>query len=79
MPSERRLKENIVRIGVHPLGFGIYLFDFCPALRAEYGSGRQMGVMAEEVEADFPEAVAPHPGGFRVVDYGMLGMPGGRC
>ncbi len=74
MPSSRAIKENIVRIGTHPLGIGLYLFDYGPEYRDRYGSGRQFGVMADEAEAVMPEAVFAHPGGYEVVDYAMLGI-----
>ena len=72
--SDRRLKENIVRVDTHPLGFGLYLFDFRPVLRDLYGHGRQFGVMADEVEQVMPEAVGLHELGHRTVDYAMLGI-----
>ena len=72
--SERRVKENIVRIGDHPLGFGLYLFDYRPEHRAQWGHGRQFGVMIDEVEIVMPEAVCMHPDGYKRVDYAMLGI-----
>ena len=72
-PSDRRLKENIIEIGRHPLGIGIYLFDYKSEWRI-FGKGRQFGVMADEVEAVLPEAVLLHPTGYKMVDYSMLGM-----
>ncbi len=72
--SDRTLKENIVRIGDHPLGIGLYLFDYLPEYRAAWGQGRQFGVMADEVEAILPEAVSVHADGYKVVDYGLLGV-----
>jgi hypothetical protein len=58
------LKSNIVRIGTHPLGIGIYEYDI-------FG-GRQRGVMADEVEAVMPEAVNTHESGYKMVNYGLL-------
>lgn len=72
--SERRVKENIVRIGDHPLGFGLYLFDYRKEHRALWGHGRQFGVMIDEVEIVVPEAVGMHPDGYKRVDYAMLGI-----
>jgi hypothetical protein len=72
--SERRIKENIVRIGTHPLGIGLYLFDYLPQHRAKWGEGRQFGVMIDEVETVMPEAVSVDADGYKVVDYGMLGV-----
>ena len=62
--SDRRLKSNIVRIGTHPIGVGIYEYDI-------FGS-RQIGVMAQELMEVMPEAVHQHPVGFLMVDYGRL-------
>ena len=72
--SERRVKENIVRIGDHPLGFGLYLFDYRPEYRAQWGQGRQFGVMIDEVERVMPEAVSMHPDGYKRVDHSLLGI-----
>lgn len=72
-PSDRALKENVVRIGEHPLGIGLYLFDYAPALAARYGHGRQIGVMADEVAAVLPHAVSVDAQGHVVVDYDALG------
>jgi hypothetical protein len=74
MTSDRDTKENIVRIGEHPLGIGLYLFDYKPEFREEWGSGRQFGVMADEVETVMPEAIVVHPDGYKMVNYGMLGV-----
>lgn len=71
--SDRHVKENLVRIGEHPLGIGLYLFDYKPEFRA-WGHGRQFGVMAQEVETVMPEAVCTHPVGYKMVDYAMLGI-----
>ena len=64
-PSDRRLKSNIVRVGTHPLGIGVYEYDI-------FGR-RERGVMADEVESVKPEAVTTHPTeGYKMVYYGML-------
>jgi hypothetical protein len=62
--SDRRLKSNVVRVGTHPLGIGIYEYDI-------FGE-RQRGVMADEVETVMPEAVATHSSGYKMVNYGLL-------
>jgi len=72
--SDRITKENIVRIGDHPLGIGLYLFDYKPEYREECGHGRQFGVMAQEVEAVMPGAVLVHSDGYKRVNYAMLGI-----
>ena len=72
--SERRIKENIVRIGDHALGFGLYLFDYRPEFQARWGRGRQFGVMIDEVETVVPAAVFMHSDGYKRVDYAALGI-----
>lgn len=62
--SDRRLKSNIVRVGTHPLGIGIYEYDI--------GGEHRTGVMADEVLEVKPEAVLTMPNGYMAVDYGML-------
>lgn len=72
--SDRAVKENITRVGEHPLGIGLYLFDYKPSFRDAWGHGRQFGVMADEVERVMPEAVRMNSDGYRTVDYAMLGI-----
>jgi hypothetical protein len=64
MFSDIRLKSNIVKVGDHPKGFGIYEYDI-------FGR-RERGVMAQEVEKIIPEAVLEHPSGYKMVNYGAL-------
>ena len=72
--SDPSLKENISRVGTHPMGFGMYLFDYKPEFRSAWGYGRQFGVMADEVKSVLPEAVLTHPDGYMMVDYALLGI-----
>lgn len=74
MRSDRRAKENIVRCATHPLGIGLYLFDYKPEFRADWGGGRQFGVMADEVATVMPEAVSVDPDGYKLVNFALLGM-----
>ncbi len=62
--SDRRLKSNIVRIGTHRLGIGIYEYDI-------FGK-HQAGVMADEVEGVLPSAVITLSNGYKAVNYGAL-------
>jgi len=64
MMSDIRLKSNIVKIGDHPLGIGIYEYDI-------FGK-RDIGVMAQEVLKVKPEAIVIHPSGYLMVNYGAL-------
>lgn len=70
MMSDVRLKRNIKKIGQHSNGLGLYEFDY------KWGGPRQVGVMADEVEQLFPDAVAVSPGGYKMVNYRMVGE---RC
>jgi len=74
VPSDPAIKENIVRVDTHPLGIGLYLFDYKPSHREQRGAGRQFGVMADEVAVVMPEAVSVHPDGYKMVNYAMLGI-----
>lgn len=71
---ERAVKENLTRIGEHPLGIGLYLFDHKPEFRASAGHGRRFSIMADAEEAVLPEEVSVHPDGYKMVDYAMLGI-----
>lgn len=67
-PSDRRLKQDIVRVGTEG---GLPLYEF--AYRAN-PARRYRGVMADEVLAVMPDAVLVGEDGFMRVDYGMLGI-----
>lgn len=71
---DRNAKQDIVRIGDHPLGIGLYMFEYRREFRDRWGHGRQFGVMADEVARTLPSAVAVDAQGFSIVDYGMLGI-----
>jgi hypothetical protein len=72
MMSDRRAKEDIVKVGQHPLGLGIYLFRYKSPFSRLHGTGRHIGVMAEEVAEKFPDAISRHENGYLMVDYGRL-------
>lgn len=72
MMSDRRVKENIVRMGINSLGLGLYLYDYKPEYQNAMGIGKQFGVMADEVEAIMPEAVSIHADGYKMVDYRLV-------
>ena len=69
-PSDRRLKENIELVGRDERTM-LPLYEF------EYkgGDGRRfLGVMADDVEKVFPEAVIEMSNGYKAVDYDLLGI-----
>lgn len=62
--SDVRLKSDIVKVGNHPKGFGIYEYTI--------QGRRERGVLAQEVELVMPSAVVAHASGFKMVDYGAV-------
>ena len=64
--SDRRLKRNISRVGSLPNGLSVYAYEYV------WGGGRQVGVMADEVEKILPSAVFTDSLGFKAVDYSQL-------
>jgi hypothetical protein len=72
MMSDRRTKEEILEIGRHPLGLGIYRFRYKAPYAELHGAGRRVGVMADEVAEKYPDAVCRHADGYLRVDYGRL-------
>ncbi|MFC0246404.1 tail fiber domain-containing protein [Falsochrobactrum ovis] len=65
--SDRRLKENVERVGTEH-GLPIYEFNYIGQ------SERYRGVMADDVMGVKPEAVSLHESGFYQVDYGQIGI-----
>ena len=66
LPSDRRLKENIVKLGESISGLGIYKFNYI-------GKAKQyIGAMADEVIKVFPEAAVLRPDGFYAVKYDLI-------
>lgn len=66
--SDPRLKMDVIKIGDHSSGLGVYEFKYID------GSGPYIGVMADEVEEIMPEALGPVINGFKTVDYAKLNM-----
>jgi hypothetical protein len=70
--SDAAIKENIRQVGVLGNGLGVYEYEYKPAYKDTWGHGRQIGVMAQEVEQIIPEAVSVHPDGYKMVNYSMI-------
>lgn len=64
--SDRRLKEDVKRVGETDDGTPIFTY------RYKGGGPTQMGVMAQDVEKTNPSAVMMHESGYRMVDYGKV-------
>ena len=68
--SDRRLKENIAHVGLDDrTGLSLYEFSYIDKPGVRY-----RGVMADEVEPLFPQAVVTRPDGMKAVKYGLLGI-----
>ncbi len=65
-PSDRRLKENIQKIGESISGLGIYKFNYI-------GQAKQyIGAMADEVIKVVPKAVSTMSNGYTGVNYDLI-------
>jgi hypothetical protein len=67
--SDVRLKHDIVLLGHLDNGLGFYRFSYNGSEKA------YVGVMAQEVDAIMPEAVARDRNGYLRVFYDKLGVP----
>ena len=68
--SDRRMKENIKKVG--KLDNGLNLYSYTYKIGHDLPLGSQVGVMADEVEPLFPHAIVHHADGFKMVNYGAL-------
>lgn len=68
MASDRRLKENIEKVGEFDDGLGVYQWNYV----WDEPETRQEGVMADEVAELRPWALGPEIAGFATVDYARL-------
>lgn len=69
--SDIRTKENIKAIGWLPNGLPVYEYEYKAQFKA-FGEGKQIGVMAQDVEKVQPEAVITREDGYKMVNYGAL-------
>lgn len=68
--SDRKIKENIEEVGVDQrTALTLYEFNYIGDTTRRF-----RGVMADEVEMVFPDAVMDTDLGFKAVDYGALGI-----
>jgi hypothetical protein len=70
--SDVRMKENIKQIGKYPSGLPIYKFDYKPEFKDVAGHGTFYGVIAQEAEVLFPDAVSVADNGYKMVDYSKV-------
>lgn len=70
--SDRRMKENIVKVGKLDNGLNLYRWEYKQEFKDIAGYGQHVGVMADEAEALMPEAVMQHQNGYKMVNYGVI-------
>ena len=64
--SDRRLKEDIKKVGQLDNGLNVYTYKYLN------GKTTYVGVMADEVKDIMPEALGPTMDGFMTVNYGKI-------
>lgn len=64
--SDRRIKENIKRVGQTLRGIPVYTFNYI------WDKVERIGVMAQDVELILPHAVHTHAFGIKFVDYSLV-------
>ena len=72
--SDIRTKENIKHIAWLPNGLPVYTYEYKDEFKDHplAGHGTHIGVMAQEVEVMYPNAVITLDNGYKAVDYGQL-------
>jgi len=70
--SDLRCKQNVVRMGTHSSGYGLYLYNYLPEFVDRMGTGKFFGVMAQELLLCHPEAVVVESSGYYAVNYSAL-------
>jgi hypothetical protein len=72
--SDIRTKENIKHIAWLPNGLPVYTYEYKLEFKDHplAGHGTHTGVMAQEVEVMYPNAVITLDNGYKAVDYGKL-------
>jgi hypothetical protein len=71
--SDIRMKESVKPIGAIN-GINLYEFEYKPQFKNHpfAGHGKQIGVIAQEIQSVRPDAVSVHPSGYLMVNYGVL-------
>lgn len=71
MASDRRLKTDVEKLGKDRAGRNMYEFRY----RGEPKGVRHTGYMAQEIEKTEPQAVFKGPGGYKMINLGLLEDP----
>lgn len=67
--SDEELKYDVEQIEEMPTGEGVYEYRYN---WEDENDPKHVGVMAQEVEENYPEAVATHPSGYKMVNYRLI-------
>lgn len=70
--SDERLKENISFTGLIFKGLKVYTWTWKKLAKQIFDTSHNIGVMAQEVLTERPEAIVHTPSGFMMVDYSKL-------
>tara|TARA_R110000868_G_scaffold199886_1_gene447012 strand:- start:6232 stop:7269 length:1038 start_codon:yes stop_codon:yes gene_type:complete len=70
--SDRNLKTNIRKVGELASGLNTYFWDWTEEAKQFVGNQNTFGVIAQEAQLLFPEAVMMHPDGYLQVDYSRI-------
>jgi hypothetical protein len=73
--SDERMKQDITPFATLSNGINIYDFNYKSQYQGALGSDRKRGVLAQEVEKDYPSAVSIAANGMKQVDYSKLPVP----
>ena len=71
--SDQRMKENLQF--KQQLGNGLNLYDFNYKSKYNLGTDTKTGVIAQEVQERYPQAVSTNRNGMLMVDYSKLNIP----
>jgi hypothetical protein len=72
MMCDIRTKENLRVVGTLPNGVVVYRYNYKPEYSERWGSGDQVGVVAQQVQEVMPEAVRVDSFGYLNVNYDRL-------
>ena len=70
--SDKKLKTNIRKVGELASGLNTYFWDWTEEAKQFVGNQNTFGVIAQEAQLLFPEAVMMHPDGYLQVDYARI-------
>jgi hypothetical protein len=70
--SDKQLKTNITKIGQLASGLNTYSWDWKEHAKELVGNQPAFGVIAQEVQKIFPQAVSMNPSGYLQVDYARI-------